>query len=223
MIATKISLDKQKKWTANSLAYTRFDSTYAKLMLNHLLNAYPFVKNEKVGIKKYHLENYSDSLAEGVVKGKISWEKGHLNAAIHFFNKRKYTEFADEILTLIDDRPFIKSNYVFGVDKLKSVKKIDIALPILLKMDKEFPGYYSTKWLGSIAMERKLYSRAIYYYERALKFKQVEAQTYFNISGAYFYTKQYKKAIFALEKCLEINPNYPDAKKMLKQLVNQQL
>ncbi len=217
-----ISLEEQKKRAANSLSYTRFDSTYAKLILHKLLNTYPFVKNEKFGNKKYHLENFSDSLAEKVVQEKLSWEEGHLNAAKHFLILRKHRKFVDEMLTLIDDRPFIKWNYTFGVDKLKSVKKIDVALPILLKMNKRFPGYYSKKWLGTIAMERKLYPRAIYYYEGALKFKQAEAQTYFNISGAYFYTKQYNKSILALENCLGINPNYPNARRMLEKLAEEQ-
>ena len=222
MIAKDLSYEEQKKRAANSLYYTRFDSTYAKLILHKLLNSYPFVKNGKLGINDYHLENYSDSLAEKVVKGKLSWEKGHLNTALNFLNSGEYRKFANEILTLIDDRPFIEWNYTFGVDKLKSAKKLDIALTILLKMDKKFPGYYSKKWLGTIAMERKLYSKAIYYYEKALKFNQTDAQTFFNISGAYFYTKQYKKAINALEKCLEINPNFSNANKMLENLLSQQ-
>ena len=71
-------------------------------------------------------------------------------------------------------------------------------------------------------MERKLYSRAIYYYDKALKFNETDAQIFFNISGAYFYTKQYEKAITALEKCLEMNPNFPNAKKMLENLLSQQ-
>jgi len=222
MIAKDLSYEEQKKRAANSLYYTRFDSTYAKLILHKLLNSYPFVKNGKLGINDYHLENYSDSLAEKVVKGKLSWEKGHLNTALNFLNSGEYRKFANEILTLIDDRPFIEWNYTFGVDKLKSAKKLDIALTILLKMDKKFPGYYSKKWLGTIAMERKLYSKAIYYYEKALKFNQTDAQTFFNMSGAYFYTNQYKKAIIALEKCLKINPNFPNAKKMLENLLSQQ-
>ena len=220
--ARDISLEKQKKLMVSSLAYTRFDSTYASITLYYLLNDYPFVKNKMEQIKKYTIENFSDSLAEKVVQEKLSWEEGHLNCAIHFYNKKYYKNFVDEILALIDDRPFIKSNYVFGVDKLKSAKKINYALPILLKMDKKFPGYYSTKWLGTIAMERKFYPRAIYYYEKALKIKQTEAQTYFNISAAYFHTKKYEKSIIALEKCLEINPNFPNAKKMLNNLKSQQ-
>jgi len=57
--AREISLEKQKKLMVSSLAYTRFDSTYASITLYYLLNDYPFVKNKMEQIKKYTIENFS--------------------------------------------------------------------------------------------------------------------------------------------------------------------
>lgn len=214
-----ISLEEQKTLAQNTLAYTRFDSTYASITLNYLLNSYPFVKDAEKQTKTYVLENYSDSLAEMTVKGSISWEQGHYMVAEKYYTKKNYKKFIDEVMTLIDDKPFVKSNYIFCADKLRYASKLDLSLQILLKMNKQFPNDdYSSKWLGTIALGRKYYERAIYYYEKILEHNKTDAQVYYNISGAYFYTKQLNKAKDALEKCLAISPDYPGAKEALKDL-----
>jgi tetratricopeptide (TPR) repeat protein len=216
--AANISIEKQKDLALKYLSYTPFDSTYSSIVLSRLLNDYPFAKANKSKKLDFNLENFSDSIAEKTASGKISWEDGHTRVALNFFQKGEYHQFVNEMLTLIDDKPFIKSYYTFAINRLISVQKIEQALPILLKMDKMFHGKYSTKWLGTVALQMKLYAKAIYYFEETLKLNNIDDQIYFNISVAYFYAKEKEKAVSALQKCLSINPKYPNARKILKKL-----
>ncbi|MDA3862221.1 MAG: GDSL-type esterase/lipase family protein, partial [Melioribacteraceae bacterium] len=206
------SYEKQVKFANSSLAYTKFDSMYAEIILSNLLNSYPFAKHNEGERKKYLLKNFSDSLAKKVVKGEMSWEKGHFEVAEEYFNNGEYEKYIAEMNALIQDRSFIKSNYILAVDKLKSKGQLDKALQILLRMNRKFNDNYSKKLLGNIAVNKKKYKLAIFYYEKFLEANKTDPDVYYNISGVYFQFKMLDKAKSALEKCIEISPNYPRAK-----------
>jgi tetratricopeptide (TPR) repeat protein len=214
----KYTLEDQLKFADNSLAYTKFDSTYAKIVLSNLLNTYPFTTQTEPKSKTYSLITSIDSLAEKVVIGEISWEKGHYLAAEIYFENDEYDLFLSEMNTLIQDKPFIKYNYTYAVDKLRSVGKLDVALQLLIKMNRKFNDEYSAKLIGNIGISKKSYSLAIYFYKKFIDLNQNDPDVFYNISGAYLYSKMVDKAIISLEKCLEISPNYPNAKSTLERL-----
>jgi tetratricopeptide (TPR) repeat protein len=51
-----------------------------------------------------------------------------------------------------------------------------------------------------------------------LRYDRNDAQTYFNITGAYAQKKEFNKALESINKCLQINPNFQRAEQIRQQL-----
>ena len=210
--------EEQIKFANNSLAYTSFDSVYASSVLSKLLNSYPFVKSQIIQTPKFIITNYLDSLAQEVITGKISWEQGHFQLAEIYLRNSEYKKFISEMMTLIQDKPFIKENYTYTIEQLRNKGQLNLALQLLLKMNRRFNDTYSTKLIGNIAINKRAYNMAIFYYEKFIKVNTNDPEVYYNLSGAYLYSKMINKAILSLEKCLSISPNYPEAKSTLERI-----
>jgi len=212
----------QDSLAIKSYHFTRLDSTIAKFRIRYLKNDWPFVekKNSQPINNIIELKDFIDTIAIKVVDGTLYWEKAHRKAAAIYFERKEYSKFAEEFKTLIDQYPIIVEYYDHSINQLLSVKQYDLAFDLLKSYHKLKPSAFTSKWLGIIMLSKNKVDDAIQYLNESLLSSSSDAQTLFNISGAYTIKKEYKKALEYINRCVDAEPNFPGARQLQYQLVN---
>ncbi len=221
----RLSLD---EFTADSLMkanfpYTRIDSIVSAVRLKKLLGSYPFVKKgiANFSYRNYHPQNFIDSLAIAILTKQISWRDAHQEAAEWYYSKGDIDQFIKEMKCITSYLPYAEIPYALATSKLVNAQRYDDALYFLTKLHKLNPNDYTYKWIGSIALQKGKYKKAIANLLKSSELNNKDAQVFYNLSGAYFNDGQIDKAIESIEKCFQLNDNYPRAKQFyeaLKQL-----
>lgn len=119
---------------------------------------------------------------------------------------------------------FLYKYYNLASRELISAGKYQQAYYFLKRGFYKQPDAFNTKWLGIIDLSQGFTDDAIKYLEASLKFNNKDAQVYFNITGAYAQKKDFTKALDAINKCLQINPEFQRAaliKQQLEEIINQ--
>jgi len=210
---------------ADSLVYayynfTSFDSIVADFRIKILKNDWPYIKPESQVPRNrlIKLSSLVDSLAMEVIDGRISREQARLKVAASYLKQNRVDDYATEMAALIDEFPFIYKYYNSTAKELISVGKFGRAYYFLKRGYDKKPDAFNSKWLGIIDLSQGFADDAIKYLETSLKFDSKDAQTYFNITGAYAQKKQFGKALESINKCLQINPGFERAEQIRQQL-----
>jgi len=210
---------KQDSIIISNFAFSKLDSAIASIRLVGLLNDWPFVINPDFSfLNDLDLEDGIDSLAYKIAIENLNWEIGHRQAAELYLAKEDYLNFAKEMNVLASQYPFKLSFYDQASVELLNVKEYDLAYPFLLKRYKEYPDASTSKWLGNIFLNRGEVDDAIKYLEQSIKLDDSDAQVLYNLAGAYIQKEEIKVALEFLEKCIEINPEFPNVKSLKIQL-----
>jgi len=211
--------------TADSLVYahynfTPFDSTVADFRIKILKNDWPYINPEKqLPINSLiRLNNQVDSVALDVIDGRISREQARLKVAAKYLKQNNYFDYATEMAALIDEFPFLYKYYNSTSRELISAGKFSRAYYFLKRGYNKKPDAFNSKWLGIIDLSQGFVDDAVTFLEASLKFDNKDAQTYFNITGAYAQRKEFSKALESINKCLQINPDFERAVQIRKQL-----
>jgi len=188
--------------------FTRFDSTVAQIKLNLLTGSFPFVPKGTPNYKMINFKekDYIDSLAIQFLRRNIFWQRAHINIADKYSKEKNYPAFIKEINSLIAMLPFDDSIYKYAAEQLISAKIFNQALVYLVKLESIKPSYYSKKWIGIINLQNKKYNVALKYLKEASLFSNADAQLWYNLSGTYYYNRQYENALRAIKRSLSINP-----------------
>lgn len=217
--ALKIPNSQQDSAVVHNFAFSRLDSSISNIRLTGLLNDWPFVdKPDFSFIKKLKLTDRIDSIAYKIAVENMNWEKGHREAADWYLSKNDYLNFAKEFLVIISQYPFKLSDYDYAASQLINVKEYDLAYNILFKRFKETPDAFSAKWLGSINLNNGKVDDAIKYLSASVEYDRTDAQTFYNLAGAYIQKEEFKNALQSIEKCLIIKPDFPNAQSLKAQL-----
>jgi tetratricopeptide (TPR) repeat protein len=218
----RISDTRQDSLVISNFAFSRLDSVVSQIRLAGLLNDWPFVENTDFSfIKKFKLHDKIDSIAYRIALDNMNWEKGHREAAQWYLSNDDYGNFAVEFKVIISQYPFKLVDYDFAISQLINQKLFDLALYFLNKRYKENADAFSAKWLGSINLNKGNFDEAIEYLAESIKYDDSDAQAYYNLAGAYIQKQDYKNALQEIDNCLEINPDFPNAKKIKLQLLKQ--
>jgi tetratricopeptide (TPR) repeat protein len=169
-------------------------------------------------LKLFNQKNFIDSLAVKLLDNRYSWERAHREAAEYYLKINDYAEFVKELTILINQYPFVKEYYSFGVEQLLFAKRFDDVYPFLIKGYKRYPQALYAKWIGIIDLSKEKIDSAIYYLNESIKFASNDAQVHFNLAGAYIKKKMFNEALNSINNCLAFNPNYPDATRLKGQL-----
>jgi len=211
--------------TADSLVYahynfTPFDSTVADFRIKILKNDWPYIKpeNKVTRSRLIKLNSLIDSLSTDVIDGKISRDQARLKVSNSYLKKNQFDEYATEMAALIDEFPFLYKYYNSSAKELILAGKFARAYYFLKRGFDKKPDAFNSKWLGIIDLSQGFVDDAIIYLETSLKFDKKDAQTYFNITGAYAQKKEFIKALESINKCLEINPDFQRAAQIRQQL-----
>lgn len=219
----KISVQSVEKYLEENFPFTRYDSTLSEIKIKILLNDFPFSINSSYDPRNFEVENYADTLALQTVTAGLGWASAHLKLFDHYFSAHQFQKAADELFTLMEDRPFYKSALKYAVPKLISAGLTREAKHILVRNYNRYPDGFTSKQLGIINLNEGKIKLANKLLEEATGYLSNDAEIYFNLSRSYYALKEIEKAIVSLEKCLSINPEFHDAQKIydrLKQLRN---
>jgi tetratricopeptide (TPR) repeat protein len=200
---------------------TRLDSIIAINRIKVLKNDWPYIdKKDKKPLEQIiERKDYIDSLALDVIYNDVTWEKAHRLAAQWYLKKNNIPEFQNYMDVLIEQYPIIVEYYDFIANKFIEMKMYDIAYNYLLKGFEIKRNAYFAKWLGIIDLSKMKTDRAINYLNLSLKYDARDPQVLYNLAGAYVYKNDYNKALDIINRCLEFNPNFPDAGSLKNQLV----
>ena len=196
-------------------SYTELDSTFAYLRIQHLKNDFPFSKlSENSGTFIFHPNNLVDSIAYAIINGGISWENAHLKLANYYLEKGDFQKYSNEMNVLIEDKPFDKFAYLTAIEKLDKAKQYSLQIYFLNKYHNYFQDYYSSQKLGHVYYLLKNFGAAKYFYEKSLTFSNNDPEVYFNLSAINFADKNLQEAFENIKKCLSLNPEYPNARRI---------
>ncbi|MCW9095103.1 MAG: tetratricopeptide repeat protein, partial [Ignavibacteriaceae bacterium] len=202
-----------------NFAFSRLDSVISKIRLIGLMNDWPFVEKPDFSfLKGIELKDKIDSLAYKVAVENTNWEKAHSIAVSYYLSKKDYQNFAKEMHVVVSQYPFKLEDYDFAASQLINAKEYDLSLSFLKKRYKEAPDAFSTKWLGSINLNKGKADDAIKFFQESIQYNKSDAQVFYNLAGAYVKKNDYLNALTAIKNCMKINPDFPSAKNLETQL-----
>ncbi|GJQ63090.1 MAG: hypothetical protein SCALA702_21430 [Melioribacteraceae bacterium] len=213
----------------NNFDFTNFDSTLARYRIIILKTDWPYVDKAYTAaetMKLFNAKTYQDSLALLVIDDKMAWEEAHRKIADHLLEKGNIPGFIAHYNTVIDQFPIIYEYYQFAAEKLLAKKYYDAAYDFVKRRYDIEPDFFSCKWLGIIELDRGFNSKAITFLRKAIEFKSTDAQTWYNLSGAYLNSRKYDAALTSINQCLAINPQFRGAsnlKKSIEYLITNQV
>jgi len=218
---SKVDLNIIDSLTIKNFDMTKLDSTVAEYRLIILKTDWPFVEKQmsKEAVLSYmNPQNFIDSLALKIVDNKLNLLQAHQEAAKYYIMKGDLNKFNKEINYLIDFLPVTYENYDFAAELLLAYKYYDEALDILLTRYKKKPNAFSTKWLGIIYLNRDQNKEALRYLKESLSINPLDAQLLYNLSGVYIKLKDYQTAKMYIDRCINLDANFPNARQIQYQL-----
>lgn len=218
-----IEKSKQDSLTISRFVISKFDSITAEYRIKLLKNDWPFIdpKFKKSYPEVCQPKNFIDSMSMKFLEGKVSWGKGIEYTAEWYFKNRNVDMYLQHIKALIYQYPIIEQYYLKLEEitiRFLKIKDYINARKILNTEYELKPNSFCTKWLGQIYLVSGDAKKAIYYLEQSIEFDFKDTQALYNLAGAYALNKDYKKGMDALTKLNRLEPNYPGADDLYKQI-----
>lgn len=201
--------------------FSMLDQAMADLKLRVLKGAYPFVPKGQPNalLQSFKPKNLIDTLAMRCLSEELGIEEAHYAAADFLFGQGDSLNAEMELQAFIAKLPFLELPYRKVGQLFIKYKRFERALPYLERAYALAPTAYSAKWIGQILVYQNQPDAAIPYLEKSLALGGAnDSQTYYNLAGAYYQTDRIDKALESLKRCLELAPNYPNARALYEQL-----
>jgi tetratricopeptide (TPR) repeat protein len=201
--------------------FTALDSTIADFRIKILKNDWPYIKPEMKKLRNQilHAYDFIDSTAIKVIDGRITREKARLDIANFYLKRGNFNDYSTEMHALTEEFPFIYKHYSNAAQELIKAKKYSLAYSFLQKGFNKKPDAFTSKWLGIINLSQNYVDDAIFYLQKSLAYNNRDSQTLYNITGAYAEQKKFDKALDAINRCLQLNPDFPRAAAIRDQLL----
>ena len=151
-------------------------------------------------------KDLTDSIAMFKIEG-ISWTDAHLLAAKTYLKRDDIENYLKHMNVLLYQYPVLK-DFNTVLTYYYHQNKIDMA-------------DYTSKRVGIIQLYRGKYDDAIKYLTETYKSDPKDPMVLYNLSLAYSKKKDFKSALAMINKCLIMNPKYPEANKLKQQILNQ--
>ena len=207
--------------TKINFMFTDLDSTIGNNRILLLKNDWPFIEKSQIKPKNslFKAKNFLDSIALDMMNNKISWVNAHVNAATAYFKKNNINGFLKHMDIILYQYPIVVEYYDEVALNLLKLQLYDKALKYLSARYKIEPSDYSAKWIGNIALYKGDLDVAILYLNKSQQLNSGDAQVLYNLAGAYSKKKEYQLALNIINRCLSVNPNYPQANNLKQQLL----
>jgi len=220
-----IQLEKQDSLTISNFPFYHLDSVIAVYRIKFLKNDWPYVDAyKKISPDKLLMpNNYEDSLAYKVVVEGYDWAEAHEKAVDKYVKEKNIKGLLEHIKILTYQFPYVLDFYKY-LDKLAlnflNSKELGKAYDLLFARYKLMPNDFSTKWLGTIDLNRTNVSSAIKYLEESVILNPNDMQTKYNLAGALALNKSYGRSLEFISSVIEHQPDYPGAAALRNQLQN---
>jgi len=205
---------------------TELDSLYGDLRIRILKGGWPFkpktAPNRALG--NYHPSTRAESLAVKIwVDKKFTIERGHVEMAEYYLNRKDYLNAFKEFNSLIHLTPYNISPYIEAAKAQVNARQLEKVLPILVRSLEVEETAYANKWIGQILLDKGMTKKSLPYLEKAYELNDKDPQLLYNLSGAYALLARYEKANETLDELYQIDPTFPDAailRRQLNQILN---
>lgn len=201
-------------------SYTKIDSSIAELRIAYLKQDFPFrsVKSDE-SIFRFIISK-SDSIAWEILFDNLGWENGHLKLADYYYQNNRFREYFHEMFVLMKDKPFYENPFISAIHKLEKANQSTLLKNTLKLHFNNFKDLKSAEKLGDIYHSEGNIRESIKFYEYCVNNNSGNEKIHFNLSGLYFSQKRLNEAIYNMQKCLNLNPNYPNAQKIYRGLLS---
>ena len=205
---------------------TPLDSLYGDLRIHILKGGWPFQPKTAPnrGLRDFRMRTKAESLAVQVWTDKrYTLEHAHVAMAEHYEKSGRYDLAYREFGALMYLIPKNASAYTGAANMLIKQGELESALPILSESLILEETAFANKWIGQILLQQNKLKKALPYLEKAYHTESRDPQLLYNLSGAYALDKQYQKALGVLNELERINPKFPEAellKRQLSQILN---
>jgi len=211
----KVPFDEQDSLTRANFVFTKLDSIMGNYFVRVLKTDWPYVKQraaisefqEKDFLNLFKPKDFIDSIAMYRIENKVSWVDAHFIAATYYLRRDNIKEYLKYIDVLI---------YQYS-----GFRDLDGVLKYFYEQNKIDLADYTPKRNGLMALYIGNFDNAIKYLTEAYKSDSKDPLVLYNLSLAYSKKKDFKTALTIINKCLTVNPNYPEAENLKQQILNQ--
>jgi tetratricopeptide (TPR) repeat protein len=209
----QIPYDKQDSIARVNFMFTKLDSIIGNDGITILKTNWPYVKKSKVMsdfqqedfVALLQPKDFTDSIAMYKIEGRMSWTDAHLLAAATYLKRDEIKNYLQHINILLYQYPALK-DFNTLVTYFYHKNKIDLS-------------DYTSKRLGIIQLYRGKYDDAVKQLTEAYQLNPKDPSVSYNLALAYFQTKEYKAALTMIQECLLVQPSYPEANNLKRQIV----
>ena len=209
-----------EKWFVDASHLTELDERCAERRTTILTSGWPFVEKE-IPVPAVATRDTIGRIVERIVKGRITWEQGHVAAAEYYAKNGQLQKVEREYRALVNQVPFNVSAYLLLGQLYSRGSKYDQASEILeLSLHVE-PTAIAYRMLGSIDLERGKTTIALERFKRALEHSEAGKERTENgylLAVAYARNGNREEAVGQLRSVLQAAPEYKPAKGLLQEL-----
>jgi tetratricopeptide (TPR) repeat protein len=119
---------------------------------------------------------------------------------------------------LISQYPIVVEYYDYIANVLIPLQDYKKAYKYVMMGYAVKPSAFNSKWLGTLDLYKDNLDSAEKYLNESLDFNEMDSQVWYNLAGVYVKKDDYKKALELVNKALSLNPNYPEAVNLQRQL-----
>ena len=200
---------------------TVLDELCAQRRTEILTSAWPFTSGAQT-LLPIRNGGVLNGIVEVVVKGRMTWEEGHVAAAEYYTSRNDFESAEKQYLSLINQLPVNVSGYLIVSQLYIRQGKRQNACDILLKSLNVEKTLFAYRTLGSIALNDGRTVEATSYLQHALSLSsspREQSEVGYALALAYVRAGEIDTAVEQLHKVLEINPRLQEAQDLLGQLV----
>jgi|GEM_PF-2949731 len=203
--------------------FTRLDTLLGEIRLNVLLNSWPFTEKYATEYTGFIATNDYDRIVMRVWKGDLTWEEGHVLAAILLEEEENPAKAAREYMALYHLMPY---NEAPLVEAARIYSTLEQWKTVRILSEKALSIYFDPRallyYIQSQAAERrygKILGLLEEYAEEIQKSNPImQGRFYYFEAWVYANRNEFSKALERLDKALKLIPGYQQAIKLKRDI-----
>jgi tetratricopeptide (TPR) repeat protein len=222
MLGNRADYSRLKTWDQyeKQMAITRIDQRIAEHERQTVITRWPFVPFSRQQDYRgtYKPADRLDSLAFNVARGGLKYPQAKLDLARYYESRNQIDSALAEYDGLIRDLPRSELPARYAATMLLKVNQTDRAVSYLEKSYLVRPTASTAFTLGVIALRAKQFARAIPLLEASANLAPTNAETFYQLSLAYAFSKDIGRARAAATRAAQLNPAFPGLQQWLTAL-----
>jgi tetratricopeptide (TPR) repeat protein len=203
-----------------SVLVTAVDSVAGAFRIQKLKAGWPFQPPGVVDEELFTLEAETpeEELALAYYEGDLSWGRAMEGLRGHYQQTGDREAALRTAQAVIQRYPFLDRPYIAAGDLLVEMQRYDEALSYYRGALRRGESAAARRMMGTVLLQQGQRQAAIRHLERARDLDPRNAQTLYNLAGAYALTNQFDRARTTVTRLLEIAPNHQAGRQLLASL-----